>query len=54
MIVKKSEIKELAGKDYRVAADFYDALDKKVAELVKIAKKRAGENGRKTLKPYDL
>ena len=53
MIVKKSEIKNLAG-DFRVSADFYEALSKLVAEHIKQAKKRAKENNRKTLKAYDL
>ena len=38
LIVKKSEIKNLAG-DFRVSADFYEALSKLVAEHIKQAKK---------------
>ena len=53
MIIKNSEVKELV-KDFRVSADFYDALSKEVEGIIKAAKKRAKENDRKTLKPYDL
>ena len=53
MIIKKSEVKD-AVKDFRISSDFYDALDKYVQKAVKDAKKRAKENGRKTLKPFDL
>jgi histone H3/H4 len=53
MIIKKSEVKDAAG-DFRISGDFYDALDKAVAGLVKAAKKRADANGRKTLKASDL
>ncbi len=34
--------------------EFYEALDKKVLELIKDAEKRAMENGRKTVRPCDL
>ena len=53
MIIKKSEVKELV-KDFRISNDFYDALSKYVEKAVKDAKKRAKDNGRKTLKPFDL
>jgi len=53
MLIKKSEVKDLV-KDYRVSVDFYEALSKKAEGMVKDAMKRAKENGRKTLKPYDL
>jgi histone H3/H4 len=53
MVVRKSKIKELAGK-FRVSADFYDALNKTVQAQIKQAQKRAQANGRKTLRPEDL
>jgi len=54
MMIKKSEVKDFLGGDYRISADFYDALSKHVETVLKDAKKRAKENGRKTLKPYDI
>lgn len=53
MPVRKTKVKELAG-DFRVSSDFYDALDKVVSEEIREAKRRADENGRSTLMPYDL
>ena len=40
--------------DMQISADFFDALDDKVLEMIKTAEKRAQKNGRKTLKPHDL
>lgn len=37
-----------------VAADFYDALDEEVAELLENAERRAQENDRRTVQPRDL
>lgn len=37
-----------------VAADFYDALDEEVAELLANAERRAQENDRRTVQPRDL
>lgn len=54
MIIKKSEVKALVGDNYRISQDFYDRLSDAVEDIVKDAMKRAKENGRKTLKPYDL
>ena len=54
MIIKKSEVKAMVGDEYRISQDFYDNLDEAVAALIKDSMKRAKENGRKTLKPYDL
>jgi len=54
MIIKKSEVKALVGDEYRISQDFYEKLSDAVEELVKSAMARAKENGRKTLKPYDL
>ena len=54
MIIKKSDVKAMVGDEYRISQDFYDNLDEAVAALIKDSMKRAKENGRKTLKPYDL
>lgn len=40
--------------DHPVAADFYDALDEEVAELIEEASRRAEANDRKTVMPQDL
>ena len=37
-----------------VAADFYDALDEEVSELLEDAARRADDNDRKTVQPRDL
>jgi len=38
----------------RIASDFYEALNNKVADLLKSAEKRAKVNGRLTIKKQDL
>lgn len=49
----KSTVKEqLDGMN--VAADFYDALDEDVAELLEDAARRADANDRRTVQPRDL
>ncbi|MFN2371441.1 MAG: DUF1931 domain-containing protein [Candidatus Krumholzibacteriia bacterium] len=53
MIISKTKVKE-AVKDCNVSGEFYTALDAKVRELIKAAEKRALDNGRKTVRPYDL
>ena len=53
MIISKSKTKETV-KQCNVSGDFYEALDKKVKELIKDAEKRAVANGRKTVRPCDL
>ncbi len=53
MIISKSKTKE-AVKDCNVSGEFYTALDAKVRELIMAAEKRALDNGRKTVRPYDL
>jgi histone H3/H4 len=40
--------------DQNVAADFYDALDSEVDQLLKDAARRAQDNDRKTVQPRDL
>ena len=52
MIISKSRTKASAG--INVSGDFYGALDGAVRELIKNAEQRALDNGRKTLRPYDL
>ncbi|TAJ16215.1 MAG: DUF1931 domain-containing protein [Planctomycetota bacterium] len=52
MIISKSRTKACAS--INVAGDFYSALDAKVREMIGRAEKRASDNGRKTLRPYDL
>ncbi|MCS7093952.1 MAG: DUF1931 domain-containing protein [Candidatus Aenigmarchaeota archaeon] len=52
-LVIKSAVREVAG-DIRISDEFFDALNKKVAELVKEAVKRAEANGRKTLRGADV
>ena len=52
MIISKSRTKATAG--INVSGDFYGALDGAVRELIKCAEQRALDNGRKTLRPYDL
>ena len=54
MVVRKSKVKELVGPDYRISADFYDALSERVQTTLTEAKNRAKQNDRKTLKPHDL
>jgi hypothetical protein len=53
MIISKSKTKETV-KQCNVSGDFYDALDKKVKDLIKDAEKRAVANSRKTVRPCDL
>jgi len=52
-LVVKSAVRELVG-DFRVSEDFWEALNKTVAEVVKKAVERAKENGRKTVRGADL
>ena len=52
MIISKSRTKACA--DINVSGEFYGALDHAVRSLIANAEKRAIDNGRKTLRPYDL
>jgi histone H3/H4 len=52
-LVVKSAVRELVG-DFRVSEDFWGALNKTVAEVVKKAVERAKANGRKTVRGADL
>lgn len=52
-LIVKSAVKE-ALEDHNVAADFYDALDEEVAEVLTNAVRRADANDRRTIQPRDL
>jgi histone H3/H4 len=52
-LIVKSAVKE-ALDDNNVSADFYDALNEEVAELLDDAAERAEANDRKTVQPCDL
>lgn len=52
LIISKSRTKAAAS--INVSGDFYGALDGAVRSLISGAEKRATDNGRKTLRPYDL
>jgi histone H3/H4 len=52
LIVKSTVKEQLDGMN--VAADFYDALDEEVVELLEDAASRADANDRKTVQPRDL
>lgn len=53
LLVVKAKIKD-AAKNYNVAGDFAEALDKKLRQLVADACSRAEGNGRKTVMAKDL
>jgi histone H3/H4 len=53
MLVVKAKIKDYAT-GYNVAGDFADALNEKVAQLIKDAVKRADANGRRTVMAKDI
>jgi histone H3/H4 len=53
MIISKSKTKE-TGKECNGSGEFYSALDAKVRKMIAAAEDRAKENGRKTVRPYDL
>lgn len=52
-LIVQSAVKE-ALDDNNVSADFYDALDDEVAEILEDAARRADANDRKTVQPRDL
>jgi len=52
-LIVKSAVKD-ALNDNNVSADFYEALDDEVAELLDDAARRAEANDRKTVQPRDL
>lgn len=54
-VVVTSKLKEaVKGHDLRMSGDVPEAVDKKIREMLKDAAERARENGRGTLRPYDL
>ncbi len=53
LIISKTRTKA-AAKTCNVSSDFYAALDAKVKEIIRGAEKRATDNKRKTLRPFDL
>jgi len=54
-LVVKSAVKDLLKKSkMRVSGDFWKAIDERVSWKVKRALERAKENGRKTVRGYDL
>ncbi|MFO7793622.1 MAG: DUF1931 domain-containing protein [Candidatus Nanohaloarchaea archaeon] len=52
-VLKKSGVRD-AVSESNVGADFYEALDEQVKELISRAEERAHDNGRKTLKSRDV
>lgn len=52
-LIVKSAVKDALDEN-NVSADFYDALDAEVAELLEDAARRAEENERRTVQPRDL
>jgi len=52
-LIVKSAVKE-ALENQNISADFYEAFDKEVAELVDEAAERADANDRKTVQARDL
>ncbi|MFB6112819.1 MAG: DUF1931 domain-containing protein [Halodesulfurarchaeum sp.] len=52
-LIVKTNVKE-ALSEYNVSADFYEALDEELEELLDDAARRATENDRKTVQPRDL
>ncbi len=54
-LVVQSKLKEaVKGLDLRMDSSLPDAVNDKVAAILADAAKRAKENGRGTLRPYDL
>jgi histone H3/H4 len=52
-LVVKAAVRE-ALEDKNVSADFFDALNEEVGELLEDASRRADANDRKTVQPRDL
>ena len=52
-LVVKSFVKKIAGRK-RVSAGFYNALEKKVEDIIKEASSRAEGNKRNTLMEHDI
>jgi len=52
-LIVKSAVKD-ATAELNVSTDFYEALDEEVAAVLDEARRRAEENGRRTVQPRDL
>ena len=52
-LIVKATVKD-ALSEQNVSADFYDALNEEVSELLEDAAQRADANDRKTVQPRDL
>ena len=52
LLVVRSKIKDCT--KCNVAGDVAEELSRKVETIIKVAEKRAMDNGRKTIKSYDL
>ena len=52
-LIVKAAVKDALSEN-NVSADFYDALNEEVAELLDDAAERAESNDRKTVQPRDL
>ena len=52
-LIVKSAVKDALA-DHPVSADFYEALNEEVAEVLNEAAERAEANDRKTVQPRDL
>jgi hypothetical protein len=54
-LIVQSKVKEaVKGLDLRMDSSLPDALNEKIAAMLAEAAKRAKDNGRGTLRPYDL
>ncbi|MCD6367979.1 MAG: DUF1931 family protein [Candidatus Aenigmarchaeota archaeon] len=53
-LVVKNAVKSVVKGKHNISADFYDALEKKVKEIIMEAAERAKANGRKTIQARDL
>jgi histone H3/H4 len=54
-LIVQSKVKEaVKGLELRMDSSLPDALNEKISSMLEEAAKRAKENGRGTLRPYDL
>lgn len=54
LVVKSAVAEQVRKANMRMSGETYDALDEKVAALLKEAIKRSDSNNRKTVMPQDL
>ena len=52
-LIVKAGVKDALEK-HNISADFYEAFDEEVADIIDAAAERAEANGRKTVQPGDL